>query len=143
MVQLIRLLGNKNIMKILYFFFRNPSNEFSQIKLLKNIKISKATLIKWLRLLVKEKIILMEKIGATNLYKLNNENIIVKYLKILFTISELEPIKELIKKYKVDGYIYGSFARGENVEKSDIDLLVIGRPDINDLKRGTAPISKK
>lgn len=133
MVQLIRLLGNKNIMKILAFFFRNPTKEFSQVKLLKNIKIAKATLIKWLKLLVNEKIVLMKKIGVTNLYRLNNGNTFVKYLKILFTISELEPVKQISKKYNLDIYIYGSCARGENVEKSDIDLLVIGKPDRSNL----------
>ena len=143
MVQLIRLLGNKSIMNILSFFFRNPTKEFSQIQVLKKIKIAKATLIKWLRLLVDEEVILMKRIGVTNLYRLNNENTFVKCLKILFTISGLEPIKELIKKYNVECYIYGSSARGEDVEKSDVDLIVIGRADINDLKRGMLPISKK
>lgn len=143
MVQLIRLLGNKNIMKILSFFFRNQTKEFSQIELLRNIKIAKATLIKWMKMVMDEKIILMKKIGATNLYKLNNENTFVKHLKILFTISELEPIKELTKEHNVDSYIYGSSARGEDVEKSDVDMIFIGKPDVNDLRRGTASISKK
>ena len=143
MVQLIRLLGNKNIMKILLFFFRNPTKEFSQIELLKKIKTAKATLIKWLRLLIDERIILMKRIGVTNLYKLNNENTCVKYLKILFTISELESIKKLSQKYNLDIYVYGSAARGENVEKSDIDLLVIGKPDKSDLIKEISNISEK
>lgn len=143
MVQLIRLLGNKNVMKILEFFFRNPTKEFSQIMLLKNIKISKATIIRWLKLLLSEKIIFMKKIGITNLYKLNNENTFVKHLKILFTISELEYVKELSKKYDSCIYVYGSAARGEDVEKSDIDLLVIGKPNKNNLIKDLNNISKK
>jgi len=143
MVQLIKLLGNKNIMKILSFFFRNSTEEFSQVKLLKKIDMAKATMIKWLKVLIEENILSIKKIGATNIYRLNNEHTFVKYLKILFTISELEPIKELSKKQKIDSYIYGSSARGENVEKSDVDLLVIGKPDIHDLRRGTAKLSGK
>lgn len=143
MVQLIRLLGNKNIIKILSFFFRNPTKELSQIELLKKTKISKATLIKWLKLLVDEQITLMKKVGVTNLYKLNNENNFVKYLKILFTISELDPIKELSQKHNSDIYLYGSTARGENVENSDIDLLVIGSPDKIALVKDINNISQK
>jgi len=143
MVQLIKLLGNKNIIKTLSFFFRNPTKELSQTKLLKQIKIAKATLIKWLRLLVDERVLLMEKIGVTNLYKLNNDNNIVKYLKILFTISELEPLREISEKYSSFFYVYGSSARGENVETSDIDLLIIGKPDKSGLTKDINNFSEK
>lgn len=147
MVQLIRLLGNKNIVKIISFFIKNPTGEFSQTNIMKKIKIAKATLIKWLRLLTDEKILLMKRIGATNLYRLNNSSTFVKYLKILFTLSGLEPLKELSKKYNIALYIYGSCARGENVEKSDIDLLIIGKADkgsiINDVKGTSEKINRE
>ena len=143
MVQLIKLLGNKNIMKILEFFFKYPTTEFSQTQLLKKIKIAKATLIKWLKPLLNEKILLMKKIGATNLYKLNNDKAFVKNLKLSYTISDVGPILDLSEKYDVNTYLYGSSARGENVESSDIDLLVIGRPDKSKLTKELNDISTK
>lgn len=143
MVQLIRLLGNRNIIKILSFFFRNPTKEFSQIGLLKKIKIAKATLIKWLKLLVDKEIILMKRIGVTNLYRLNNGNNFVKYLKILHTLSELSLLRELSKKYYVDIYLYGSTARGEDVEQSDIDLLVISNLNASVLVKDIKELSEK
>jgi len=143
MVQLIRLLGNENIIKILSFFFRNQTKEFSQIELLKKIKIAKATMIKWLSVLINEDILFMKKIGATNLYRLNNDETLVKQLKILFTLSELGVLKDLSKKYESDFYVYGSSARGENVEKSDIDLLIIGNLDKSLVMKEIKDISER
>ncbi|HZX45227.1 MAG TPA: nucleotidyltransferase domain-containing protein [Candidatus Nanoarchaeia archaeon] len=143
MVQLIRLIGNNKVLKIISFFFSNQTREFSQTELLAKIKIAKATMIKCLKLMQEEKIISMKKIGVTNLYKLNNENTIVKHLKILFSLSELEPIKELSEKHNSKIYLYGSAARGENIESSDIDILVIGAPDKSSLMSDIINISKK
>ena len=143
MVQLIKLIGNEKIMKILSFFFRNPTNEFSQSELLKKLKISKATLIKWLKLLINEEFIFVKKIGPTNLYRLNNEKSIVKHLKVLFTISELEPLKKIALDHNVELYIYGSSARGENVETSDIDLLAIGNADKSIMLKDISSFSER
>lgn len=130
-------------MKILSFFFRNSTKEFSQIELLNKIKISKATLIKWLKLLLNGEAIVMKRIGVTNLYKLNNENNFVRYLKILSTLSELDPLRELSKKYNLDVYLYGSAARGENVEGSDIDLLIISNLNASALIKEIKELSEK
>ncbi len=143
MVQLIELLGNKNVVKVLSFFFRNQTKEFSQIGLIKNTKIAKATMVKWLKMMVNEETLLMSRVGVTNLYRLNNESNLVKYLKIISTLAELEPLKELSKKYGISIYLYGSSARGEDVEKSDVDLLVIGKPDKASLARETGKIAER
>jgi len=143
MVQIIELIANKKIMDILSFFIRNPTKEFSQIELIKKTKIAKATLVKWLKLLVDENILHLKRIGVTNLYSLNNENMIIKQLKILFTLSDLGQLKQLSKKYESELYIFGSSSRGENVEQSDIDLLIIGKPDKNNLLGEIKKISEK
>jgi len=46
MVQLIELLGNKKLMKIVDFFIKNPSARITQAELIKKTRIAKATAVK-------------------------------------------------------------------------------------------------
>lgn len=142
MVQLIEILGNRKILNILLFFIKNPSIEISQTGLIKKTKIAKATAVKWLDFLVKNAFLRYKKIGVTNLYKLNNDNLIVKQLKIINTLTYLQDLNAL-KDKGIEIYIYGSSSRGEDTEKSDIDLLVIGDIKRNEIINPIDNLSKK
>lgn len=142
MVQLIETLGNKKLLNVLLFFIKNPSIEISQTNLIKKTKIAKATAVKWLSFLVKHRFLSYKKIGVTNLYKLNNNNLMIRQLKIINTLTYLQDLYKL-KDEGIEIYLYGSSSRGEDTGKSDIDLLVIGnikRNEIIDLIDG---LSKK
>ena len=127
MVQLDELLGNKNLIKLLKFFLRNPSVKISQTDLRRKIKIAKATVIKWSDFLLKEDLLKVDRVGVTKLLQLNKEHLINKQLKILDNLIALRPVVEIGKKYDIKLYLYGSAARGEDNEESDVDLLVIGK----------------
>ena len=81
------------------------------------------------------------KIGVTNLYKLNQENNIIRQIKILNTVFKLEILSRI--KYNLEIYLYGSASRGEDSEESDIDLLIIGEIKRHDLIQNIEQISKK
>lgn len=114
-------------MKILYFFIINPTIEIYQKDLQFKVRLAKATLIKWLNFLTKENILKFKEFGRSKVFHLNKKNVAIKYLKILNTILNLKDLEKLSEKYNIKFYLYGSCARGEDVENSDIDLLVIGR----------------
>lgn len=126
MVQLIEL-GNRKLIIILSFFLRNPTSKNSFTDLHKKVKIAKGTLAKHLDFLLKENFIKVERVGLNKLYALNRENTIVKQLKILNNLLALNQIKAIGEKYQIEVYLYGSSSRGEDIEMSDIDLLIIGR----------------
>ncbi len=123
MVQLYELLGKRSLLKLLSWFTEHPSGEFSFTELHKKTNLAKATLASGLFLLQKGSWIKMRSLGSTNLYSLERENPLVKQFKILNVISSLQPLKKITSS-KI--YLYGSAARGEEKEESDIDLLVIG-----------------
>ena len=50
---------------------------------------------------------------------------------------------DLLAKHNVNVYLYGSAARGEDVESSDIDLLLIGKLDKSTIVKELNKISKK
>ena len=142
MVQLIEIFGNKKIVEMLYFFINAPSIEISQIGLIKKTRIAKATAVKWMNFLVNNGFLSCKKVGVTNLYKLDNDNLIIKQLKIINTIIQLQELNKL-KNKNIEIYLYGSSARGESTENSDIDLLVIGDIKRNEIVDIIDNLSKK
>ncbi|MBQ3591180.1 MAG: nucleotidyltransferase domain-containing protein [Clostridia bacterium] len=52
-------------------------------------------------------------------------------MKKIYTCGELYVlVRPLMEKYRVaEARLFGSYARGDADENSDIDLLLIGRPD--------------
>lgn len=142
MADLKELFGEKNFVKLLFFFLENPTTEFVQRELRNKLKLTKTTLIKWLSLLEKKELILKsQKFPKT--YVLNRKKGIVKQIKILNNILKLRQIKELSEKYDIEAYLYGSAARGEDVEDSDIDLLLIGKIKKEDIIQEINRLSEK
>ncbi len=126
MVQINKLLGNKKNIHLLTFFLNNPSQEYTYTAIRKHTKISKATLTKWLSFLTKENLLLLKPIGRNKLYSLHKDSTIIKQLKILLTIQKLTFLSEIAIQQGIEIYLYGSAARGEDNENSDIDILIIG-----------------
>lgn len=52
---------------------------------------------------------------------------IIKKFKVLINLASLDFFFPLSTKYSFQAYLYGSAARGEDVETSDIDILIIGK----------------
>lgn len=127
MVQLIELFGNKKPVSILAFFLRNPTKKIHQQDIKKEVKIAKATLIKWLNWLAKQGFLEFTEYGRTKIYSLKRQNTIVKRLKILDNLLLASGIKTIAEKHNSAAYLFGSAARGEDVEDSDIDILLIGK----------------
>jgi len=133
------IFGNTKRAKILLLFLESPSARLTQKQVLLKTKISKATGVKHLKSLVKQGLLKLERLGQANIYSLNTETSMVKQLKILNTLSNLQ--RHSIKKGET--YLFGSAARGEDDEHSDIDLLVISKLKREELLGETEKLSKK
>ena len=142
MVQLFEL-GNPTLLKILSFFLRNPTKRVSYSGIRKTLKISKASLAKHLKFLLNAGFIKVEIIGLNKIYELKKENATVKQLKILDNLLITSDIKLLCDKHEIEIYLYGSAARGEDIEDSDIDLLIIGKISKEQFSSEIASISKR
>jgi len=95
------------------------TEQISVNKTAKDIKISKGLVSKYLNILTREGILKREgsKFSVQNSIK-------TKTLRLMLNLNLFD--KEFFKKYKfVKGAgIYGSFAKGTNTEKSDIDMWI-------------------
>jgi len=125
MFQLFELFTKRTIMKILDFFLDNPSGEFYESEIRKKLGIAKASSIRGLKTLVESQFLAKRTKGRITLYKLDTENVLMKELK------KLKSIFLLVSEFKgiigVEISLYGSGARGEDREGSDLDILVIGK----------------
>ena len=141
MVKINELFGNKNLINIINFLIESDE-ELSQTKIRNKIKMSKATLIKWLKYLEKNNFVNIKIEGVSKLYKLNKENTILKQFKILNNIIKIQELTNLIKN-NIKIYLYGSCARGEDSKESDVDLLIIGNIKRHEIIEEINKLSKK
>ncbi|MBU2100219.1 nucleotidyltransferase domain-containing protein [Candidatus Micrarchaeota archaeon] len=116
----------KTIEKITSF----PNKSFSIRGLASAIGISPGASRTALDYMHKKGIVSLNVVGRTYQYKAKTENPLCRQWKILFNIDSINDsgiVEELTEK--VHGIhsilLYGSFGKGTNDEKSDIDLLII------------------
>ncbi len=116
-----------NAQKILYFLIGHPIRNFLETEIQKAVKISKSGVNYALRDLITTDFIFRIKRGKTFFYTLNHKNLIVKQLKIIGTINQLNGFLQKLRSLSSRIIIFGSSSRGEDTPDSDIDLLIISR----------------
>ncbi len=108
----------------------NPYEKYYLREAARLRNMSPMTLKRSLELLLKSKLIRKEKTKNQILYSANTQNLAFRHLKISRSLSWLED-KNLIEflKRRIHGIssivLYGSYAKGEDDKKSDIDVMVI------------------
>jgi predicted nucleotidyltransferase len=112
--------------RVLEFFLIHPSSEVHLNELARNLDIARGSAKSYCDVFVDEGLILESSKGNLRLFKLNRDDFAVKELMRAYYLLKL---KHLGIEHLAEGYtslaIYGSFARGDIDERSDLDLLVI------------------
>ena len=116
-----------NPQKILHFLINHSIRDFLEIEIQKATKISKSGVNYALRDLISTDFLFRTKRGKTFFYRLNHKNPIVKQLKVIETIKQLNGLLNKLKPLSSRIILFGSSSRGEDTADSDIDLLVISR----------------
>lgn len=132
MNNLIDIIKSRKAMDLLDFLIENQDQEFYQSELVKKVKISKNTLSKWVTNLLKNNIVSVRSMGKTKCYKLRKTHPILKQIKILLALAKIGDVVKLFGS-GVEVYLYGSVARGEDDQVSDVDILVIGEIEKKEL----------
>ncbi|MFC1546288.1 nucleotidyltransferase domain-containing protein [bacterium] len=111
--------------KVLQFFLFHPDQKFYEREIAYKVKIGLATSHRVLNALVKEKAIEKVLYGNRCYYNLNLSNIFLKEYKLFVNLLMMENIVDKIKSISNKIVLFGSMAKGEDVEKSDIDLYIV------------------
>ena len=128
MIQLIDIIKNRKPIEIIEVLLENK--DLYQKEIEERTKFSRNTVVKWLDFLVRNNFLEFKIRGKEKYYKVNKDNPILKKIKTIITLSKILP---LVKDLEGENYIFGSAAKGEDDEKSDIDILIIGNPEKKEL----------
>ncbi len=118
-------LTSTNAQKVLGILIRDPSRQFLANEIENDAKISRAGVNNSLRKLAKEKLVIREKKAKIYLYTVDHNNPVIKQLKVLQTVVDLQALIVKIKDCSEKIVLFGSCGRGENLPDSDVDLFVL------------------
>ena len=111
-------------------FIENPEKEYHVRELARFLEKSPTTISNKLKSLTKDNFLIFRQERGHSLYKANTENQKYKQIKISHNTEALRKsglIDFLIDEYNYPEAIilFGSYAKGENNQNSDIDLVII------------------
>jgi predicted nucleotidyltransferase/predicted transcriptional regulator with HTH domain len=116
--------------KILNYFFINPHESLYVNELSRKLNLDKRNLVKKIRELEKEGILVYQSRGNLKLYTINKKYPLYgEYRKIIITTVGFEGrLRNALQGMKgiKEAYVYGSYAKDKMDVHSDIDLLVVG-----------------
>lgn len=119
-------------LKTVEYFLENPYKEVYLRELAKKLKMSPFAIKKYTSLLLKEELIIEERKANLRYFRANISNLFYKQLKIARNIQKVLKSKliEFIQNNVLavsSITLFGSIAKGEDDDKSDLDILIIGK----------------
>ena len=132
---------------LLVLFFTNPKKKYYLRELERMLGYSAGSIRRELLKFANDNLFKTEKTGNLLYYLLNISHPLFAELKSIVSKTagvEYSMRNELAKINKIkSALIFGSFASKKEGEKSDIDLLVIGNPDITKLNKKISLLENK
>lgn len=134
---LYTFMPSKTRIKLLTLFLNHPDERFYYTDLYKRLNIVHSALQKELKKLVDVGLLETEKEANVRYYWVNKKFPIYEELKsiILKTVGLADVLHEKLAEigYVDFAFIYGSVAKNLETARSDIDLMIIGDPDLDTL----------
>jgi len=144
---LVAMLGSEARVKILKMLLLNPDAEFYIREISIKTGLAFSMVYKELDNLKAIGLVTEERKGKLRLFKINKQSLLYEDLKMIFTktVGLGDLIRESLQKFDKIKYalIYGSFARGEEIVSSDIDMLIVGGIGEEDLVKAIRGLEEK
>lgn len=140
-------LGSKITIKILGYFFLNPRKEHYINELAEILNLDTGNLFRKLEELEAEGILISRRRGNQRYFGLNVKYSLLKEVKKMYErkyglVDRLKEIAGNIKGLKY-AYIFGSYAKNQLQQESDIDILLIGNHSPLEAKRKILPLQNE
>ena len=141
------MLEKYNKYNVLKVFLDSPTESFRLREISRLTKISPPSVMNYLKELEKEGLIKkQEKKGIPfyNSMRDNNKFILFKKISIFFELNKIGLVEHLWEKLSPDAIVlYGSYAKGESIENSDIDIFISGKENKINLEQFENKLNKK
>src|SRR3989344_4249343 len=125
------MLDKYNRYKVLKLFLDFPTDSFRLREIARLTKISPPSIMNYLKEFEKSGLIKKETKRDIPFYTAIRDNpdfVIYKKISIIFELNKSSLIDYIWDKVSPQGIVlYGSFAKGESIESSDIDLFILGK----------------
>jgi len=142
-----RLFSSKLRIKLLDVFLSSPDARFYIRELERKIKEEAKNVSRELKNLEALGLLISEKQGNLKYYSVNENFFLYPELKaIIFKTTGVQGIlKEALERLKgiETAFIYGTYATGKESESSDVDVMVIGKPDLTELNEVISNLEEK
>ena len=112
---------------ILAFLCQNPQQSFYSGEIAEKTFLSKGGTNQSLRELAHQGVLKTEKKGHMTFYAADITSPSVRQFKILQNVATLESIVNKLRPFADRVVLFGSCAKGEDTQESDVDLLVVSR----------------
>jgi predicted nucleotidyltransferase len=123
-VKLSGIIFSAKCFQLLRVLLYKPGIKMYQKEIIGQSALSPNTAVPLLDQLTSYGILTENTIAGTRFYSINEENSVLKQLKILVNVSDIYELARDIPG-DIELYLFGSAARGEDTADSDIDLLVL------------------
>lgn len=125
------MLEKYNRYKLLKLFLDSPTDSFRLREIARLIKISPPSVMNYLKEFEKEGLIKKQTKRRVPFYTALRDNpyfVLYKKISIIFELNKSGLMDYLWDKVSPEAIVlYGSFAKGESIENSDIDLFILGK----------------
>ncbi len=111
--------------KVIHALGKDPTKSLHTRGVAENVKISTGAASMALRKLERSGMLLAEKKGNMKFYRIQLANPIARQWKVLFNITELQPLTEGLSDVTEQVVVFGSTADGTDTVESDIDLFIL------------------
>ena len=132
-MDICKIFKSKTRKELFRLYFTNPDDEYYLRELERVLNIPVSMIRKELNRLEEDGIFLSRKKGNMIYYLLNKSYPLFDELKSIVskTIGVQGLLKEILSRMKgiEFAFVYGSFAKHEEIAKSDIDLFIVGKLD--------------
>ncbi len=142
------MLLKNNIEKIASVFMDSPTKEFHLRELSRMAGLSTTATKSAIKILGKEGLIIEQKKGLYDIFQANKKSESFREVKKFYTIKKIRDcglLAFLNKEFKYPEAIilFGSASRGEDEEKSDLDIFILGYEKEIDLKKYEQSLNKE
>jgi len=147
MLEALYITKSKIRQDLLALFFTNPSQKYYLRELQRMLGYSAGSIRRELLRFQSDNLFSTQKTANLLYYSLNTEHPLFEELKSIIAKTvgvegSLRKSLSSIKRIKMS-FIYGSFASKSQKSASDIDIMIIGNPEISDLNEEIARLEKK
>ena len=141
------MLEKYNRYKLLKLFLDSPTDSFRLREIARLTNISPPSVMNYLKELENEGLINRQIKRTIPFYMASRDNpefILYKKIGIVFELNKSGLIDYLWDKLAPKSIVlYGSFAKGESIENSDVDLFILGKEKIVDVANFEKKLNKK